>query len=47
VTDGTTEFTDEIIESTNGVLNADKIGDWASSKFGEMFELTAKANVRR
>lgn len=47
VTDGTTEFTDEIIKSTNGILNADKIGDWASSKFGEMFELTSKANVRR
>lgn len=47
VTDGTNEFTDEILESTNGVLNADKIGDWASSKFGKMFELMAKANVRR
>lgn len=47
VTDGTTDFTDEIISSTNGVLNADKIGDWTASKFGEMFELIAKANVRR
>jgi hypothetical protein len=47
VTDGSNEFTDEILESTNGILNADKIGDWASSKFGEMFEIMAKANVRR
>jgi hypothetical protein len=28
-------------------MNADKLGDWASSKFGKMFELIAKANVRR
>ena len=47
VTDGTTDFTDEILESTNGVLNAEKIGDWTASKFGGMFELIAKANVRR
>ena len=47
VTDGTTDFTDELLQSTNGVMNADKLGDWASSKFGKMFELIAKANVRR
>lgn len=47
VTDGTTDFTDEIIQSTNGILNAEKIGDWTASKFGGMFELIAKANVRR
>lgn len=47
VIDGTNEFTDEIIQSSNCVLNADRIGDWASSKFGQMFELISKANVRR
>lgn len=47
VTDGTTEFADEIINSNNCILNAEKIGDWTASKFGEMFEILAKANVRR
>mgnify|MGYP003303958785 FL=1 len=39
VTDGSSEFSDEILESTNCLTNAERIGDWTSSKFGEMFEL--------
>lgn len=47
VTDGSSEFSDEILESTNCLTNAERIGDWTSSKFSEMFELISKANVRR
>lgn len=45
--EGNGEFTKELINSTNCVLNAQRVGDWMATPMAEMIDLVSKANVRR
>ena len=45
--DGTEEFSNEIINSSHGITNGKRIGDWMSSKISENFDIISKGQVRR
>ena len=47
VVDGTSDFTDELINSTNAITNANNIGDWMSNAIQKKLNIITKANVKR
>ena len=47
VVEGTEDFSNEILQSTQGITNSKRIGDWMSSKISENFDIITKGQVRR
>lgn len=45
--DGTEEFANEVLNSSQGITNSKRIGDWASSKIAENLDIITKGHVRR
>lgn len=47
VLEGNCEFTSELVNSTNCLTNAKRLGDWMAQPVAEMIDLSSKANVHR
>ena len=47
LTEGGCEFSKELMNNTNCITNAEKLGDKLSTPIAEMLDLVTKANVRR
>lgn len=47
ILEGTDDFTNEIIESTNCITNANNIGDWMGNAIQKNIDIITKANVKR
>jgi hypothetical protein len=47
ITEGGYEFSKELMQKSNCITNAEKLGDKLSTPIAEMLDLVTKANVRR
>lgn len=47
ILEGTDDFTNELIESTNCITNANNIGDWMANAIQKNIDIITKANVKR
>ena len=47
ILEGNADFSKQLVEKTNCLTNAKRVGDWMSSPIAEMIDLSSKANVKR